>query len=97
MKIKTLILSCVCCLSLVACGPALTMSGAQVKITPSSSIDANKCNVISAVEVTAGSKEKAEIQLRNKAGKASASHVVVEETVENGGRILLKGQSYNCK
>ena len=81
-------------LLLAACGPKLTMEGARVKVA--ASLPAATCTAISTLLADGGSREKAEIVLRNKAGEMSANALVISETAENDGRYRLVGQAYGC-
>ena len=94
MKNRTLLVLALGMLT-VACGPALTMEGARVKVAPGAA-DVTNCQNISNVDALAGDKEAAEIMLRNKAGTLNADNVVVTETVENGGQVKLVGKAYSC-
>jgi hypothetical protein len=91
---KKIIASMSLALGCVACGPSLTMAGAGVKIGSADSV-AN-CQVMGAVEATAGNQERAETMIRNNAGKLNAEVVVITDTTENGGKVRLEGKAYNC-
>lgn len=90
-KLSLMILPLLCC----ACGPALTMEGARVKILPEAPV--NTCNAISQVQGDGASHDKAEVMLRNHAGEMNANAVVVTENVDNGGQVRLIGKAYGCK
>lgn len=94
MSTKMLVPSLFLALASVACGPSLTMQGASVQVASADSIV--NCQPIGGVEATAGSQEKAEIMLRNKAGTMNADMIVVSDTVENAGQVMLKGKAYSC-
>lgn len=71
------------------------MEGAGVRIADNAG--GMDCKPISNIEAEAGSKEKAEILLRNKAGEMNANTVWVTDTLENGGQVRLKGKAIGCK
>lgn len=81
-------------LSSLACAPALTMEGARVKVAPDT--DIANCQGISSVDALAGSREEAEVLLRNKAGTMNADAVVITEAIENAGQVKLMGKAYSC-
>lgn len=89
---KTLFTALSFALLISACGPKLTMEGAGVKVAEG----IGDCKAIQGVEATAGSKEAAEIDLRNQAGAMGGNGVVVEETTENEGQVRLKGKAIKC-
>jgi hypothetical protein len=72
-----------------------TMAGAGVHVAKARS-DVNGCQPISAVESTEGSEERAETDLRNRAGRMNANWVLINDKVENGGYVNLKGTAYTC-
>jgi hypothetical protein len=82
-------------MGLAACGPKVTMAGAGVHVAKARS-EVTGCQPISAVASTQGSEEKAEADLRNRAGDLNANWVLVDDKVENGGYVNLKGTAYNC-
>ena len=81
-------------MALLGCGPSLTLEGARAKVAPADAVA--RCSPISSVEGTGGSLEKAEIDLRNKAGTMNADRVVITDTAEAGGSVRLTGKAYGC-
>lgn len=78
---------------MVACGPSLTLNGQQVKVAESA---AKTCRPISTLEAEEGSREKAEVALRNHAAEIHANTVVVTEHSETGGKVKLTAQAFGC-
>jgi hypothetical protein len=79
--------------TLAACGPSLTLDGQQVKVAESAS---KTCRPISNIVGQASSREKAEIDLRNRAAEIHANTVVVTEHSDNDGKVKLTGQAFGC-
>src|SRR5690348_7085209 len=94
MKLSLLCMS-VLMSGLVACGPKVTMAGAGVHVAKERS-QVTGCQPISAVASTKGSEEKAEADLRNRAGELNANWVLIDDKVENDGSVNLKGTAYTC-
>jgi hypothetical protein len=96
MKLSHLILGGVVLSGVAACGPKTTMAGAGVHVAKERS-EVNGCQPISGVDATNSSEEKAETDLRNKAGTMNANWVLIDDKVENGGYVALKGTAYTCQ
>jgi hypothetical protein len=79
--------------SLAACGPSLTLDGQQVKVAESA---AKTCRPISTIVGEGSSREKAEVDLRNRAAEIHANTVVVTEHADAGGKVKLTGQAFGC-
>jgi hypothetical protein len=94
MKKTITLLACVSGFALVGCGPSLTLEGARAQIAQKEAVVS--CQPISNVDGAGGSKEKAEIALRNKAGTMNADRVVVTDTAEAGGQVRVTGEAYSC-
>ena len=92
---KRFIFAAVAPIVFCACAPSLTMEGTRVKVLPSPEA-ATACEPISAVEVTEGGKDAAEIALRNKAGAMNANAVLIAETVEAQGKVKLIARAFGC-
>jgi len=78
-----------------ACGPKLSLEGARVKLLAPTD-ELGSCQPISNVDGSGGSKEGAEVAIRNKAGKMNADRVVVSDTLEASGKVKLVGKAYSC-
>jgi hypothetical protein len=79
---------------LVACGPKLSSEGVRVHVAETA--QAPLCRPIGNVEGEGNDHEKAEIQLRNKAGELKANTVVITEHAMTPGEVKLVGQAYGC-
>lgn len=95
MKLSHLMLGAVVLSSAAACGPKTTMAGAGVHVAKDRAA-VNGCQPISGVDATNSSEERAETDLRNKAGTMNANWVLVDDKIENGGYVALKGTAYTC-
>jgi hypothetical protein len=80
--------------TLAACGPKLNAGGVRVQVAETA--QAPLCRPIGNVEGEGSDHEKAEINLRNRAGELNANTVVITEHAMTPGEVKLVGQAYGC-